>query len=180
MAFTVDSRTLVTTKADNGFCVVRTWEAAAGRPTGQNTLSLALDGNRRNEAKEAALSADGRIVAVTPVPESAEDIGVHLRDVGGGRIGSAGMTEDKGPGAKPSPDGRLLVTASAPHDDFEPITVPYAVAAVTFSPDGHTLTAEGGAVGCGTPERRADRRGQPRNGRRAGLQPGRPDPRRPE
>jgi len=63
-----------------------------------------------------------------------------------------------------SPDGRLLVTASSPHDDFDPttvrlwdvsshnqarqpITIPYGVATVALSPDGHTLAAVGGALG---------------------------------
>jgi WD40 repeat protein len=216
VAFSADSRTLTTTRVDDGVCVVQSWEAATGRQTGQRRVSLTMDDIRRNPIEKATLSADGRVLAVTP--DQAEslnstDISVHLWDVAGGQqIGWVGSTSDEGPGAKLSPDGRvvvttwnepgvgthltlwdvagrqqigtmitlptsedlreyefspdgrLLVTASSPRDEFDPttvrlwdvsthnqarqpITIPYTVAAVALSPDGHFLAAVGGALG---------------------------------
>ncbi|WP_186382570.1 WD40 repeat domain-containing serine/threonine protein kinase [Amycolatopsis rhizosphaerae] len=214
-ALGADGRTLTTTKVENGDCVVQSWDAATGHQTGRLDVDLTIDGKWRGPIQKAALSAEGRVLAVTPEQrESANSStypSVQLWDVTGGRhIGSAGLTSDEGPDVKLSPDGRivvtlaadpvegthltlwdvagqqrmgdmitlpageelkdyafspdgrLLVTASSSDSDTttvrlwdvsshnqarQPITIPWTIATVALSPDGHTLAAVGGALG---------------------------------
>ncbi|WAL69018.1 serine/threonine-protein kinase [Amycolatopsis cynarae] len=117
VALSADGRTLTTTRVENGDCAVQSWDAATGHQTGRLDVDLTVDGKWRGPIEKAALSADGRVLAVTPDQGESEHStypSVQLWDVAGGRhLGSAGLTSDKDPGVRLSPDGRIVVTIAA-------------------------------------------------------------------
>ncbi|WP_051137503.1 WD40 repeat domain-containing serine/threonine protein kinase [Amycolatopsis alba] len=159
VSLSADGRAMAVTPAeDSADLGVRLWDVPGDREIGGIGAT--------SDEHSVKLSPDGR-VAVTIRIDPATGTHLTLWDVDGHRQIGDPITLSAGDELQEyefSPDGRLLMTATSPPDDFmpttvrlwdvsshnqarRPITVPYAVASIALSPDGRTLAAVGGALG---------------------------------
>lgn len=155
-----DGRVLaVTPDEDASDLSVQLWDVVGGRRIGSI-------GSTSDMGPGVKLSPDGR-VAVTIWEDPDQGAELSLWDVAGqdpiGNVITLPGSEDFEE-YEFSPDGRLLVTASSPQDGSEsttvrlwdvstqnqvrqPITIPYQVSEVALDSHGHTLAADGRALG---------------------------------
>lgn len=160
MAFSPDSRTLVTVKLDDKNSVTQQWEVASGHQIGE---SLIVDTGSSGTIRRTwpALSPDGRTLAVYYGGYDLER-GVQLWDVAGRRqTGHVGSDEDDFGFMGLSPDGHTLIATWSNSTSTSALTmwgVPggqrignpigapkdEGFRTYTFSPDGAVLATAGG------------------------------------